>query len=127
MFPWCCMQLDVCVALAFPARPAAGWVGHPPWRPRNCSCAATIHTLLPLPSPPCCHADWVCPCCRDLCNCSTHRKKKKWEATGQLHRSVKARGECGQGDATCVCCQRRKESGMKAELCRHLLQLHSLI
>ncbi|PRW58633.1 Cell division cycle-associated 7 [Chlorella sorokiniana] len=36
--------------------------------------------------------DWVCPCCRDLCNCSTHRKKKKWEATGQLHRSVKARG-----------------------------------
>lgn len=35
---------------------------------------------------------WVCPCCRDLCNCSTHRKKRKWEATGALHRSVKARG-----------------------------------
>ncbi|PSC68566.1 Cell division cycle-associated 7 [Micractinium conductrix] len=36
--------------------------------------------------------DWVCPCCRDLCNCSTHRKKRRWEATGALHRSVKARG-----------------------------------
>ncbi|KAI3433932.1 hypothetical protein D9Q98_003734 [Chlorella vulgaris] len=35
---------------------------------------------------------WVCPCCRDLCNCSRHRKLRKWEATGQLHRSVKSRG-----------------------------------
>ena len=40
-----------------------------------------------------CFAEWVCPCCRDLCNCSRHRKKRKWEATGQLHKSVKSRGE----------------------------------
>ncbi len=58
----------------------------------HCLAAVLIHTQC-LPSHISPTADWVCPCCRDLCNCSTHRKKKKWEATGQLHRSVKARGE----------------------------------
>jgi hypothetical protein len=47
-------------------------------------------------------AGWVCPCCRDLCNCSRHRKLRKWEATGQLHRSVKSRGEA-QLLPLCVC------------------------
>lgn len=51
----------------------------------------------PSPSPSRHNADWVCPCCRDLCNCSTHRKKRRWEATGALHRSVKARGELWGG------------------------------
>ncbi|KAL4437182.1 hypothetical protein ABPG75_004321 [Micractinium tetrahymenae] len=36
--------------------------------------------------------DWVCPCCRDICNCSNHRNKKGWAPTKALHRSAKARG-----------------------------------
>eukprot|EP00887_Chlorella_sp_A99_P007160 scaffold2.g7160.t1 len=36
--------------------------------------------------------NWVCPSCRDICNCSRHRKMRKWEATGQLHHRVKSRG-----------------------------------
>ena len=29
---------------------------------------------------------WVCPPCRDLCNCSFCRQRKGWPATGQLYR-----------------------------------------
>lgn len=35
----------------------------------------------------------MCPCCRDICNCSNHRNKKGWAPTKALHRSAKARGE----------------------------------
>lgn len=32
--------------------------------------------------------DWVCPVCRDICNCSRCRKVKGWEPTGNLYRKV---------------------------------------
>lgn len=52
------------------------------------------HILTPtVAAPTLAAAEWVCPCCRDLCNCSRHRKLRKWEATGMLHHRVKARGE----------------------------------
>ena len=36
--------------------------------------------------------DWVCPVCRDLCNCSFHRIKKGWAPTGTLYRRALAGG-----------------------------------
>ncbi|KAK9077290.1 hypothetical protein SSX86_005627 [Deinandra increscens subsp. villosa] len=32
--------------------------------------------------------DWVCPVCRDICNCSRCRKIKGWEPTGNLYRKA---------------------------------------
>jgi hypothetical protein len=32
--------------------------------------------------------DWVCPCCRDLCNCSAHRSRAGWAPTGSMFRCV---------------------------------------
>ena len=36
--------------------------------------------------------DWVCPPCRDLCNCSFHRTRKGWAPTGTLYRRAIAEG-----------------------------------
>eukprot|EP00850_Spirogloea_muscicola_P013248 SM000089S23804 [mRNA] locus=s89:80075:82151:- [translate_table: standard] len=36
--------------------------------------------------------DWVCPVCRDICNCSFCRSHKGWAPTGQLYRKVIAEG-----------------------------------
>lgn len=36
--------------------------------------------------------DWMCPVCRDLCNCSFHRIKKGWAPTGTLYRRALAEG-----------------------------------
>eukprot|EP00850_Spirogloea_muscicola_P016051 SM000127S26667 [mRNA] locus=s127:311745:315728:- [translate_table: standard] len=36
--------------------------------------------------------DWVCPVCRDICNCSFCRSHKGWAPTGQLYRKVVAEG-----------------------------------
>eukprot|EP00890_Picochlorum_soloecismus_P001686 jgi/Picsp_1/2518/NSC_00749-R1_protein len=36
--------------------------------------------------------DWICPCCRDICNCSFHRTKKGWSPTGTLYRYAIAQG-----------------------------------
>lgn len=38
-------------------------------------------------------ADWRCPMCRDLCNCSFHRSKRGWAPTGTLYRLASAEGE----------------------------------
>lgn len=35
---------------------------------------------------------WVCPPCRGLCNCSFHRAKLGWAATGALYRGAVAAG-----------------------------------
>lgn len=35
---------------------------------------------------------WVCPLCRDLCNCSFHRSKRGWAPTGTLYRRAAAEG-----------------------------------
>ena len=43
--------------------------------------------------PPACLADWRCPMCRDLCNCSFHRSKRGWAPTGTLYRHAIAEGE----------------------------------
>ena len=40
--------------------------------------------------------DWVCPVCRDLCNCSFHRIKKGWAPTGTLYRRALAEGRSSQ-------------------------------
>ncbi|XP_022028218.1 cell division cycle-associated 7-like protein [Helianthus annuus] len=32
--------------------------------------------------------DWVCPVCRDICNCSRCRRVKGWEPTGNLYRKA---------------------------------------
>ncbi|KAI3804975.1 hypothetical protein L1987_26913 [Smallanthus sonchifolius] len=32
--------------------------------------------------------DWVCPVCRDICNCSRCRRVKRWEPTGNLYRKA---------------------------------------
>ncbi|XP_076896353.1 uncharacterized protein LOC143549315 [Bidens hawaiensis] len=32
--------------------------------------------------------DWVCPVCRDICNCSRCRRVRGWEPTGNLYRKV---------------------------------------
>ncbi|XP_023769648.1 uncharacterized protein LOC111918216 [Lactuca sativa] len=32
--------------------------------------------------------EWVCPVCRDICNCSRCRRVKGWEPTGNLYRKV---------------------------------------
>ncbi|KAI3708039.1 hypothetical protein L2E82_37044 [Cichorium intybus] len=32
--------------------------------------------------------DWICPVCRDICNCSRCRRVKGWEPTGNLYRKV---------------------------------------
>ena len=29
--------------------------------------------------------DWICPHCRDLCNCSFHRSRRGWAPTGQMY------------------------------------------
>lgn len=36
--------------------------------------------------------EWVCPVCRDICNCSFCRQKKGWAPTGILHRYAKSQG-----------------------------------
>jgi hypothetical protein len=36
--------------------------------------------------------EWVCPICRDICNCSFCRQKKGWAPTGILHRYAKSQG-----------------------------------
>lgn len=36
--------------------------------------------------------DWLCPLCRDLCNCSFHRSKRGWAPTGTLYRHAIAHG-----------------------------------
>ena len=43
--------------------------------------------------PPTPLADWRCPMCRDLCNCSFHRSKRGWAPTGTLYRHAIAEGE----------------------------------
>lgn len=35
---------------------------------------------------------WVCPTCRDLCNCSFHRTRKGWAPTGTLYRRAITEG-----------------------------------
>ncbi|KAK9832095.1 hypothetical protein WJX81_006077 [Elliptochloris bilobata] len=37
-------------------------------------------------------ADWVCPPCRGLCNCSFHRIRRGWAPTGTLYRRALAEG-----------------------------------
>lgn len=37
-------------------------------------------------------SSWVCPPCRDLCNCSFHRSKRGWCPTGTLYRKSIAEG-----------------------------------
>ena len=37
--------------------------------------------------------EWVCPVCRDLCNCSFHRIRKGWAPTGTLYRRAIAQGK----------------------------------
>nr|GEZ57495.1 cell division cycle-associated protein 7-like [Tanacetum cinerariifolium] len=32
--------------------------------------------------------DWVCPVCRDICNCSRCRRVKGWEPTGNIYRKA---------------------------------------
>ncbi|XP_076957547.1 uncharacterized protein LOC143633074 [Bidens hawaiensis] len=32
--------------------------------------------------------EWVCPVCRDICNCSRCRRNKGWEPTGNLYRKA---------------------------------------
>ncbi|KAJ9551808.1 hypothetical protein OSB04_015853 [Centaurea solstitialis] len=32
--------------------------------------------------------DWVCPACRDICNCSRCRRTKGWEPTGNIYRKT---------------------------------------
>ncbi|KAI3702467.1 hypothetical protein L6452_28205 [Arctium lappa] len=32
--------------------------------------------------------DWVCPACRDICNCSRCRRIKGWEPTGNIYRKT---------------------------------------
>lgn len=39
-----------------------------------------------------CNPSWVCPPCRDLCNCSFHRSKRGWCPTGTLYRKSIAEG-----------------------------------
>jgi len=36
--------------------------------------------------------EWVCPHCRDLCNCSFHRSRRGWAPTGTLYRRAVAQG-----------------------------------
>ncbi|KAL4423864.1 hypothetical protein ABPG75_001165 [Micractinium tetrahymenae] len=36
--------------------------------------------------------DWLCPLCRDICNCSFHRSKRGWAPTGTLYRHAIAEG-----------------------------------
>ncbi|PWA94244.1 zinc-finger domain of monoamine-oxidase A repressor R1 [Artemisia annua] len=36
--------------------------------------------------------DWVCPVCRDICNCSRCRRVKGWEPTGNIYRKAKYLG-----------------------------------
>lgn len=56
--------------------------------------ASTPHCLTAaLPRLPITPADWVCPVCRDLCNCSFHRIKKGWAPTGTLYRAAMREGE----------------------------------
>jgi hypothetical protein len=38
------------------------------------------------------NAEWICPPCRDLCNCSFHRSRKGWAPTGTLYRRAVAEG-----------------------------------
>ncbi len=40
---------------------------------------------------------WVCPVCRDLCNCSNHRIRKGWRPTGTLYRYVIEQGMVAGG------------------------------
>ena len=37
-------------------------------------------------------ADWTCPLCRDICNCSFHRSRRGWAPTGTLYRRAAAEG-----------------------------------
>lgn len=37
-------------------------------------------------------ADWVCPPCRGMCNCSFHRIHRGWAPTGTLYRRALAEG-----------------------------------
>ncbi len=41
-------------------------------------------------------ADWVCPPCRGLCNCSFHRISRGWAPTGTLYRRAIAEGALPQ-------------------------------
>lgn len=34
------------------------------------------------------NSKWICPPCRDLCNCSFHRTRRGWAPTGSLYRHV---------------------------------------
>ncbi|KAI3432866.1 hypothetical protein D9Q98_010449 [Chlorella vulgaris] len=36
--------------------------------------------------------EWLCPLCRDICNCSFHRSKSGWAPTGTLYRHAIAEG-----------------------------------
>lgn len=38
------------------------------------------------------NSDWLCPLCRDICNCSFHRSKRGWAPTGTLYRHAIAEG-----------------------------------
>ena len=44
-------------------------------------------------------ADWVCPPCRGMCNCSFHRISRGWAPTGTLYRRALAEGVA----AVCGC------------------------
>jgi len=37
-------------------------------------------------------AEWKCPCCRDICNCSFCRTRKGWAPTGSMYREALAAG-----------------------------------
>ena len=47
-----------------------------------------------------CRDAWVCPVCRDLCNCSFHRIRKGWAPTGTLYRQAIKQG---MGSHLCSC------------------------
>ena len=49
-------------------------------------------------------ADWRCPMCRDLCNCSFHRSKRGWAPTGTLYRHALAEGAAGRADRAPAAC-----------------------
>ncbi len=44
-------------------------------------------------------ADWVCPPCRGMCNCSFHRIHRGWAPTGTLYRRALAEGAAVCGGA----------------------------
>lgn len=51
-------------------------------------------------------ADWKCPVCRGLCNCSNHRIRQGWAPTGSLYRRAIAEGIVASSGCACIQAQR---------------------